>query len=330
MPISGGAFVNQLAGVINLTEIGYRPDCIFASSGGNVAAYISVAAEWHWASIERITREVNNKMFARPWNSLTPIAFIQAYNKGYMYNSGTGVDEFYNFHFTPTSITSCEIWTGTQEVESQRAAIFCNRAYTCLNFTDYDNKLYNVCRPIYCNGDITMLAKVSVASASIPSIVPPVTINGNNYVDGGVCSGSPMTSLYPTVIKTCSNIQPCHITYITPFNLYKPAESNFGNLVSNSRQAARDIVRSQVCTDRACAYAVIANCSNNLKHQHFYVNNETLIDIFQLVETYNYTMCEFYPLESLEVDILNFTGNEAVELINQITGNMACNVWYGM
>lgn len=331
MPISGGAFVNQLAVCAHLGATGYRPTCVFGSSGGNVAAYIALAAEWNWAAIERVTRELSGQMFARPWHSICSIAFVQAYNKGYMYNNGEGVEEFYEFHFTPSSVAGVEIWTGTQNVETQRAALFCNRASSTLDLKALDLALYGACDPVFCNGDVSLIARASVASASIPSVVPPVVIDGRHYVDGGVCSASPMSTLGACVERTCADRgEDCHIVYAAPCNLHTTEEAEFGNLVSNSRRAARDVVRSQTVLDRAAAHCVVKGLARGceVRSAHFMVDEMTEREIAALCAGHRYSLREYYPRKPREVNILDFSGETAVRLMKEAQAELCCEVWY--
>lgn len=331
MPISGGAFVNQLAVCAHLGASGYAPTCVFGSSGGNVAAYITLAAEWNWAAIERVTRELSGQMFARPWHSICSVAFAQAYNKGYMYNNGTGVEAFYEYHFTPSSITGIEVWTGTQNVETQRAALFCNRASSALDLRALDQELYGACEPIFCSGDVALIARVSVASASIPSVVPPVVIEGKHYVDGGVCSASPLSTLAACVGRTCADRnEECHIVYACPCNLHGSADAEFGNLVSNSKRAARDVVRSQTILDRAAAHGLVVALADGREvvSAHFTVDAETEREMQRLCDRHRYSLREYYPRTPREVNILSFSGEAAVRMMKEAQADLCCQVWY--
>ena len=81
LPVSGGGFVSQLAIIQHLCTIDYKPDITLASSGGNVSAYISMAASWKWAAIERISRDLSQDLFVKPWNDIMILSIITGYFK---------------------------------------------------------------------------------------------------------------------------------------------------------------------------------------------------------------------------------------------------------
>ena len=66
-PVSGGAFPLQLGLLAECGLAGVRPDIVMGSSGGNVAAYIGLAADWQAATIPTIATQVNTTMFAQSW-----------------------------------------------------------------------------------------------------------------------------------------------------------------------------------------------------------------------------------------------------------------------
>lgn len=331
LPISGGSFVNQLAILSLLTLTFYQPEIIFASSGGNVAAYTAVAGEWSWAGLQRVAGEINSRMFASPWSPLPPLAFIQAYSKGYMFQQGKGVKDFFATYFTPESMDQIEIWTGAQELETQKAALFCNRCESILNLDFFNHHLLNSQPPFFCQSNVELISLASTASASIPSVVPPVKINDHNYVDGGVCSASPMHLLAETVLQTCEEQDSdCKIFYISPCNLYDQQEYSPGNLVQNSKQAARDIVRSKIVLDRVSGYQVVARLAKNkLQTRHFILDERTIQEVISLSDQYPYVFIEFYPLNPQELDIFKFDGPKVISTLIQVEKQLECYVWYG-
>ena len=329
LPVSGGAFVSQLAIIQHLTEIEYRPDIIFGSSGGNVAAYIAIAAEWKWAAIERMLGEVSSEMFAKPWYNIPPIAFLMGILKGNIYDSGAGVKDFFLRHFNESLINSIEVWTGTNNLEEQRSAIFCNRSSSQLLVENFDYELYNSCPLQYLSGNIEEIAAVAIASASIPSLVPPVVIRGQHYVDGGMSGASPLT-IFHQVIATTVEKQglDLHITYVNSCNLSKTVDNIDGNVFQTWKQAVRDLVRGQTAIDRGVAHSLINKEKRVLRELYGKCDHETMLMIKERRNSSRYSLLEIFPVESYEVDITNFTGKESAEVLHEAYRNCEVHLWY--
>lgn len=329
LPVSGGAYVSQLAILQHLCEAKMLPDIIFASSGGNVASYIALASEWKWAGIERILEELNCTLFAKPWHNIPPVAFLMGVMKGNIYDSGSGVTEFFQRHFDKSLVTSVEIWTGTNNIEEQKAAIFCNRSSSQLNTSYFDNDLYNAAPLCYLHGDVKSIGKVSVASASIPSIVPPQEFDGFHYADGGISGASPLTTIHDVVDDSVDDGEELHITYINSCNLMKCEKSVDGNVFQTWKQAMADLVRAQTAIDRAAAHALIKKRKTGpLQELFFPCTFENLTRVKELRLTNPYTLLELYPQKNYEVDITSFTGAEAVEVLRSAYQDCRMHLWY--
>ena len=79
LPVSGGGFVSQLAGLQHLCVSGIKPTITLASSGGNVASFIASASGWKWAGIERIASELSYDLFVSQWGSISVLSSITAF-----------------------------------------------------------------------------------------------------------------------------------------------------------------------------------------------------------------------------------------------------------
>lgn len=330
LPVSGGAYVAQLAILQHLCDVKMLPDVIFSSSGGNVAAYIALAAQWKWANIERIVEELNCTLFAKPWHNIPPLAFLMGIMKGNIYNGGCGVGDFFQRHFDQTLATSVEIWTGTNNVEEQRSAMFCNRSVSQLNTQGFDNELYNSAPLRYLDGDVTRIAKASVASASIPSIVPPQEIDGYHYADGGISGASPLTTMHDVIDQSVEEDEELHIVYINSCNLMKCEKTRDGNVFQTWKQAMSDLVRGQTAIDRAAAHALIKKRSpcRNLQELFFPCNSESLLRVLEIRRTNPHTLLEIYPQKTYEVDITSFTGVDAANTLRKAYEDCRMHLWY--
>ena len=104
LPVSGGALVAQLAlikelsAAILLFDINHEPHLVMCSSGGNVSAYIGMAANWNPISIDRISSMVESEMLIMNWwpkhLDFLPTALIGVF-AGSIYRQGYGVSKMY-------------------------------------------------------------------------------------------------------------------------------------------------------------------------------------------------------------------------------------------
>lgn len=329
VPVSGGAYVSQLSILQHLSESLIKPDVILASSGGNVASYIALASEWKWSGMERIIQELDCSLFAKPWHNIPPLAFLMGVMKGNIYNTGSGVEDFFQRHYTSDSISQVEIWTGTSNVELQKPAIFCNKSSSILDVNSFNERLNNSCPLVFLSGDVDMISKVSVASASIPSIVPSQLINGYHYSDGGICGASPLTTMSDVIEATVRN-KDCdlHIVYINSCNLGECENTEDGNLFVTWRQAMTALVRSQTTIDRKIAHSLVKRFDKPLLEISLPCNQENMNLIKTLKSRSRYTLLEIYPSKTYEVDITSFTGVDAVNKVRDAYNDCAMHLWY--
>lgn len=331
LPISGGGFVVQLAIIQHLSEVNIIPDLTMSSSGGNVAAYVSAAADWKWAKIERIARELNNELFAKPWSNVAMISFLTGFFQGNLYDKGSGVEEFLKKYFTSEKIIKHEIWTGTYNKDTQKAQLFCNRSKdeSIMSKFKIDHNLTQSMENIYADGNIDLLAKVSLASASIPGVVPPQIINGKKYTDGGNFGASPLTIMKGPLTQYILKENNCvHLIYINSVNLSDIEKFDSFNVLDIWKQATEDLIRSFSVFDRLVAYEILRSQSNNIKNHNFkctYNNLNIIKKIFKLVK---FTLLELYPSTPLEVNITSFTGDDTIKLIRKAYNNCLCRFWW--
>lgn len=220
LSISGGCFVNQLGLLQEVYEAriyanggkitgkkSYAPDICFGASGGNVAAYVGLAADWSSQGIFRVSRLLEHKYFARKWVpeqlALIPNLLIGLF-KGSIYQAGYGAKELFERIFTEESIQRVEIWTGVYNSDLKQAQFFCNRSRekSLVNDVFFNEEQFRFdSLPLkFTNGNIEELARVSIASASIPIVVPNQQIDNFMYADGGVMYASPL-SVFATEIE---------------------------------------------------------------------------------------------------------------------------------
>lgn len=329
LPVSGGGFVNQLAIVEHLCESNYKPNLMMASSGGNLAAYIALASEWKWQNIRKISTDLNKDLFSTQWNSIGMLSTFIGYFKGELYNSGKGVKEFFRKYFNNTSIDDIEIWTGAYNTIHKKFRIFCNKSSnnSFLSQIELKENITQLMEPFYSNGDIDMISCYSTASASIPSIVPPVIIEKETYADGGIAGASPLSPMYIPIIRSLSN-KNLHIIYVNSFDILSPNSAIIRNVVDNLRQTTGDLLRSQAIMDRSLAINLISDGSNLKGPIEFSCNSSNLEIYYSMRNKIISSMLEIYPSVREEVDITKFTGEQISNCINNIYSMCKCRLWY--
>jgi predicted acylesterase/phospholipase RssA len=330
LPVSGGGFVNQLAIIQHLCTVKYKPDVTLGSSGGNVAAYVAAAAQWKWAGITRIAHQLSKDLFVTSWNSINFISFIIGFYRRSIFQQGKGVQSFFNDNFTYDTITKYEIWTGTYNNNIQKARLFCNKKQdNCTLDVNYLNgELLQTMAPYFADGDIDIISKATVASASIPAIVPPQLIENESYIDGGMCGASPLT-LMQSVIHHEGDIRgTLHITYVNSIDLAAIEHEHIHNAIDNWKQATHHLVRSKTLIDRLTAYQILNRYTNEIVEEKFYCTYENLLYVKKLREKVCYSLLELYPIEENDVNITSFNGQDVIDKMNYISDKCYCRFWY--
>lgn len=331
LPVSGGGFVSQLAILQHLCESDFIPDLTLSSSGGNVAAYVAAAANWKWPSIERISRELTQDLFARPWNSVSSIALVMGYFEGNVYNKGSGVHDFLSRHFTSDTITKYEIWTGTYNKDRQKARLFCNRAKesSIVDVLCIDHDLTQSMEPIFTNGNIGLIAKAGIASASIPAIVPAEIIEGESYIDGGIAGASPLIIMQEPILKYIQdNKTSLHIVYVNSVDLSSSYQKPCHNVLDTWRQATHDLVRSQTVIDRLAGYELLRCQPGSMNKEEFICNYENMERVKIIQSKVPYSMLEIYPTEHCDINIVSFSGEDVIAAIKKAYDKCRCRLWW--
>lgn len=331
LPVSGGGFVTQLAILQHLCESKFVPDLILASSGGNVAAYVAAAADWKWPGIERISRELTQDLFARPWNDVHSVSVVRGYFEGNVCNKGTGVQDFLTKHFTSETITKYEIWTGTYNKNRQKARLFCNKdkESSIIDISNIDYDLTQSMEPLYTNGNIPLIAKAGIASASIPAIVPAEIIENEPYIDGGIAGASPLLIMQEPILKHIQKTKnPLHVFYVNSIDLSSPNIKPCHNVLDNWRQATHNLVRSQTVIDRLAGYELLRCQSGSMNKDEFICNYENMERVKIIQSKVSYSMLEIYPIDHFSVDIRNFSGEDVINNIRNAYNKCKCRLWW--
>lgn len=331
LPVSGGGFVSQLAILQHLCEVNFIPDVTMASSGGNVAAYVASAAQWKWAGIERIGSELNHNLFVRPWSSIGPVSYAMGYFNGNIYDRGTGANDFICKYFDEKSVTKDEIWTGTFNKNKKRARLFCNRnkEEAILDIAHVDHDLTRSMESCFACGDLKLIAEASIASASIPGVVPSQKIHDEDYIDGGVARASPLRIMQEPILKYVATKQcPLHLIYVNCMDLSYTEQQSARNILDTWKQAASDLMTFQNAIDRQSAYDLLRCHPGSVNKKEFDCNFDNLVRLQQIQMKTNYTLVEFYPTDDYDINITNFSGADVVNNIRRAYPNCKCRLWW--
>jgi len=253
LPCSGTAFPNQLGLIAAIskayTKIRNRndipeflkpsrdeenPDIVMATSGGNLAAYLSLYADWNYDRLYNAIHFVDKEAFMTGWADHTPSWLFLPFSKS-VFRPGFGFKSLFTHFFTEGSAKAgAEIWTGTVKKETRKHCVFTNKAVgetlivpCVVEGEDEVPLILGECEEgaIYLNGDRDRLAEVTLASASIPFLVRPALVGCKYYHDGGAMFSSPLSTLSTQVasLATGPSGKRLRLVYISPSCVTKDA-----------------------------------------------------------------------------------------------------------
>jgi hypothetical protein len=333
LPVSGGSFPIQLGLMSEICSLGVIPDLVLGSSGGNVSAYIGLAADWNPYGMERVASMLHCNIFAKPWlpwplNGLP--SMIMGYFKGSVYQAGEESCELFKKIFTSENIRATEIWTGTLNRTNNKPQFFCNRHESSARFKkdSFDTKLLN-CMPLtYLDGDIEKIANVCLASASIPILVPDKIIDGCCHTDGGTAFASPLTALIDQVINSAPH--DLHVDYFSSFDMEAAdTRGQYNNLLEHGSLTASEMVRSMCLLDRMSALSLLRGHGNVRCVEIDKLNRERLIEMENERSKYKRTVLELFPCPNVEksVSLTKFQGNDIISLIQRTRKSYKARLW---
>jgi len=322
-PSSGGKFAVQLGLLSEACGNLKEPTVFLGTSGGNLCSYMTLAGDFTSNGILRISNYINSSLFSHSWWSKHLVflpSWIIGTFKGSIYKAGSGGDEVMNHIFTPYNISRVEIWTGTMESETGKAQLFCNKDQkeSLLGNVDFDFRLKN-CKPHkFLDGDISKIAKVNTASASIPVYVPNQTIDDIQYADGGTVYWSPLTPL-SEVLDNISCNKPLHMTYFNGSDVESDCDAKCNtNIVQNTDITLDRILRTLAITDRLAGINLVTKYR---KHKILYFEGECNISVLRKIqENLKYiqrSFLELYRKIKVELDITNFEASDIHRIITE-------------
>lgn len=379
LPVSGGCFVSQLGlmselyvankmskkGILNGSQ-DYQPDICLCASGGNVSAYVGLAADWSDTGIYRIARFLRSEIFVKSWLpkelNFIPSWLIGTFN-GSIYKQGTGGKALFNELFTSKTVKRVEIWTGTYDKHNSKSQFFCNldRGESLINpiFFHEDECLFS-CMPLeYLHGDLNKIAEVSVASASIPFLVEEQVHNGIGYADGGVMYPSPVSAMSSEICRLIENKSEKTNTYeISENEIYEPGltpqyskklrlvyfspyqfemASNYNITKKNKTgiliETLEKLLYSSIIQDKNNCLNILRRIAGDKQHlikkSYYYdLNTLKLSQILTEIETYTHYVLILFPKGSIEISLLNIKESELINSIEKSRINFGASIWY--
>jgi hypothetical protein len=315
LPVSGGYFPLQLA-ELTWMEGTPTPDLVLGSSGGNTSGYIAMAGNWTSDGIYKVLANINSSIFIKSWwpEHLFYIpSFLKGYFRGSAYKINSQFVETFECIFQNNSAraVATEMWTGVYNATLGASQFFCNRSAQAarLRPTDASMVAYNVAPPVYADGDLRLIGAASLASASIPAVLPPQHILGSLYYDGGMTYSSPLTAM-------SASLQPqsAHITYFSPYDISSPAFPDLykydykgsipGTMYSNGFNALTELYKSLMINDRMAGIALLGSDSTYAS----YTMTRTEFQAYQKERLKaKASFVEVYPLVPTRISYSSFT-----------------------
>lgn len=376
LPVSGGCFVSQLALLSELynakkkicggkfnSSADYTPDLCFSASGGNVAVYTAFGGDWSTEGILRVSSQLNSDMFVKSWfpdyMRFLPTGILGIFN-GSLYRPGYGGLYLFNRIFTEESIQNVEIWTGTYNVSTNQAEFFCNksreRSLIQQEFFENDSELYNVLPLRYVSDEsksLEILAKVAMASASIPYIVQNQKIGNHLYGDGGTMYSSPTLPLSNELYRLVKGYKYKKENYIDKDGIitqnedslnsrrlrhfyFSPYDTNSPEVIMTSitiNGSITQILHTNLLQDRASSISNLQHIYGVERSQltyehHIDMSEDGLAEILKMLENYDHYVCDLYPKGIPIVSLQKFSTKDIETTMNLVKKNYGVRVWY--
>jgi hypothetical protein len=334
LPVSGGGFPAQLGllreiyrATMTDSEPGITPDLVFASSGGNVAAYLAMANNWTDVGIIKNGQMVDSNVFVESWTpSFFPtwIAFPMTRS---IYRTGKGVDDLFQSFYTCQSIQKTEIWTGTYNNSSQRAALFCNKSFEEAKIKDnkVETYIYDSEPLHYLSGNVDTIGKVCYASASIPYLTPGIIIDNERHIDGGVSYASPLIPMSNYLSQTISRLPAIEKIQIHYFCSYDMSEKFSDSIYS---QSIGLLIHSSLLQDRAFTLSLLRQYGKVSPSPEVYLKltTQTLRLLLSQIKEKSYALFLF-PDGSPSVAMTSFRGKDILNVIKTVEKGYNAFLW---
>lgn len=353
------------AGIANgrIQSAEYIPDLCMGASGGNMALYIALSGNWSNGGITRVVQMLDPRMISRSWFpkglDFLP-SFVLGIVEGSLFKDGYTAEKLLESFNNTKNIQDVEIWSLAMNKTQKRASLFCNKKLTdsYVSSTTYSPFTFKTTPLEYLNGDIRLISNVIAASASIPLIFEPKKIIGeDDYIDGGVAAASPFEFLSPEIYKIMKGI-------VVPYEYEKvldpypmPLPSENPNLASRRNKQLLQMVYfspydinssndTKSTLGNGSVFSFISDYSSikdrytgiNLLQQMLNTGEEikvidsrvSTINLEDVLATHYFKnfYLEMCLIDNPWFDIVNFTAEELLKLINQSKSNIQWLFYY--
>lgn len=326
-PVSGGSFPKQLSIMKFLVKhFDYVPDIALGSSGGAVALYLLLAAEWKDYNIERIINCLDSDMMvenvAPSIMNLLPNKFI-GMMMGCIYKMSNQVNEMFLQNFTYERICKTEVWVAAVENETGYVDLFCNRSLADANIKEPGRLPIYKANCNYMDGDIDIIADCVKASSSIPMIFQSVEIDGRKYIDSGAKAGSPLAPLSVILEESYKEI---HIIYVNGYDLESnPPIRQGSNMFTTLSNTGNKVVRAMVEQDRNRGISIVCR-GRKAKYKEFAINR--LSEIYDKLDETESSFLEIYVENENVINYADFDSGDIIEFMKFCEDNIMCRLWW--
>lgn len=322
LPVSGGSFPAQIAMMrLLINAEAPRPHLMMGTSGGNVVGYLAMASNFDADRLLELACSLEGHMFVEPWGGY--LSKAQGFFKGSAYRASDKGMEMFKQLFKGGNCGDIEMWSSTTERSTGKVQLWCNRSHRESMIKALDLNLHNNCRPLrYINGDVDKMAKICMASASIPGVVTPQDIDGEDHQDGGVMFASPISALSRSISENTSKYG-FHMDYISCCDCNDDAINNGGNLLKVGECTLKQLMAAHRVSDRIIAanMAYRTNDGYSTTVSSGTCTVEALRRIEEERKTAYCSVLELFPSKSMEINIVNIKSNDVRTMISE------CEQW---
>lgn len=341
LPVSGNFFPCQLGLLTQLIDAEYNPNLIMGTSGGAVSAVLSLGADWSATGIRRLVRKLQSSLFLRSWWP-KPLSILPSWGLGFfrgsVYNSGEGLDEFFETYFSVDAITQKEVWIGVTNKTKENAQFFCNlsqeKSQIDTSCFESHHKIGQtpLCSSLhFLDGDLKGIQEATIASASIPTVVPPQNIGEDSYVDGGVFFASPMTPMRDS-LEALEDDGGLHITYVNTYDIEEQKIMSsvdfYPGIFHTGAMTFATMVYSILSQDRLNGLKMLDPDIGKLHRIPLKGSKTTLEQIFAFREGCQRSFLELYTKSLDKIDLTDFEPEDILRIMDTVNEEYYCRFWW--
>lgn len=317
MPASGPKFCNQIAIVKHLLGCGYKPGRILGTSGGAVTAVSLIISDVQSVKCETTYKEfccrlntvldtVDSSWYMTPWVSGASILnTCVGMFKGSLFDRGCGqslVDDF-NVDISKQP----ETWLGTHCKNKAKSQVWCTKPQNDATIRPHGAR--------YLDNDMGCVTRVCIASCAVPTIVPPVDIDGELHCDGGVSYASPLGPCM-SAFEECQSSY--HIVYISPVRYSSQLDPHTEELEDDDipnmfKSSVAGMVTQIHVPDRNNGLRFVG--PNHTKT--FGIGRKALSSALKRSETCQRSFIELAPIDEVYVDFLTLESGDVSKTVEK-------------